>query len=87
LAQPDLTTSLPFEPCATASSTGAGRATARTLGSSTIVSPDIALPVRILDEAVIVDQAVASNKGIHMLPDLNTQYPSGMGGLTWMTPH
>jgi hypothetical protein len=52
-----------------------------------IVSPDIALPVRILDEAVIVDQAVASNKGIHMLPDLNTQYPSGTGGLTWMTPH
>ena len=34
-----------------------------------------------LNQAAAVDQAVASNSGIYMLPDLKLDYPSGMGGL------
>jgi hypothetical protein len=34
-----------------------------------------------LNAGVAVDQAVASNSGIYMLPDLDVEYPSGMGGL------
>jgi len=34
-----------------------------------------------LNTAVLVEQAVASNSGIYMLPDLEVAYPSGMGGL------
>jgi hypothetical protein len=34
-----------------------------------------------LNGAALVDQAVASNSGIYMLPDLEVAYPSGMGGL------
>jgi len=34
-----------------------------------------------LNGSVLVDQAVASNSGIYMLPDLDVAYPSGMGGL------
>ncbi|MBB5572097.1 MULTISPECIES: hypothetical protein [Rhizobium] len=34
-----------------------------------------------LNQATAVDQAIASNCGIYMLPDLKRDYPSGMGGL------
>jgi pimeloyl-ACP methyl ester carboxylesterase len=34
-----------------------------------------------LNPAAAVDQAVASNSGMYMLPDLRLNYPSGMGGL------
>lgn len=34
-----------------------------------------------LNEAGLVNRAVASNSGIYMLPDLNVEYPTGMGGL------
>ncbi|WFU06294.1 hypothetical protein QA648_24630 (plasmid) [Rhizobium sp. CB3171] len=34
-----------------------------------------------LNEAGLVNRAVASNSGIYMLPDFNVEYPNGMGGL------
>lgn len=34
-----------------------------------------------LTDATAVKRAVASNSGIYMLPDLDVEYPSGMGGL------
>lgn len=34
-----------------------------------------------LNPAAAIDQAVASNSGMYMLPDLTLDYPSGMGGL------
>jgi len=34
-----------------------------------------------LTEASAVDRAVASNSGMYMLPDLEADYPTGMGGL------
>lgn len=34
-----------------------------------------------LTDAVAVDRAVASNSGAYMLPDLEAEYPVGMGGL------
>ena len=34
-----------------------------------------------LNEAPLVERAVASNSGIYMLPDISIDYPTGMGGI------
>jgi hypothetical protein len=40
-----------------------------------------------LTDAAAVDLAVASNSGVYMLPDLTSEYPTGMGGLDLGADH
>jgi len=58
---------------------GSNRTTFRMFGNS--AGSQYVLRYLALTEATAVDRVVASNSGVYMLPDLQAEYPVGMGGL------
>ena len=58
---------------------GSNKATFGILGNS--AGSQYVLRYLALTGGAAVDKAVASNSGVYMLPDLQTNYPVGMGGL------
>jgi dienelactone hydrolase len=64
---------------------GSNRTTFGMLGNS--AGSQYVLRYLALTDATSVDKAVASNSGIYMLPDLQSDYPDGMGGLNLEHDH
>jgi hypothetical protein len=58
---------------------GSSKTTFRMFGNS--AGSQYVLRYLSLTGGAAVDRAVASNSGVYMLPDLQTEYPFGMGGL------